>query len=88
MKVCKVLLKTQHVLLKSYKDGHTGKQGPYTLEDPGPEDPGLLKTQDPRGSRAVKDLGPLRTQDPRGLRTFEDPGLKMKLFYKTFIKLS
>ena len=83
MKVCKALLKTQHVLLKSYKDGHTGKQGPYTLEDPG-----LLKTQDPRGSRAVKDLGPLRTQDPRGLRTFEDPGLKMKLFYKAFIKLS
>ena len=42
---------------------HTGKQGPRTLEDPGP-----LRTQDPRGPRILEDLGPYRTQD------LEDPG--------------
>ena len=32
---------------------HTGKQGPRTLEDPGP-----LRTQDPRGPRTFEDPGP------------------------------
>ena len=40
------------ILVNMSNQGHTGKQGPRTLEDPGP-----LRTQDSRGPRTLEDPG-------------------------------